>query len=92
MRGPFAPTISGGRRAGGGSSTASSTRWNRPSKVTRSPASRRRTISKASKRATFRSNGIPKARKSVCVQPEPSATTSLPPEELIDRRASRPGS
>ena len=48
IRGAFAPIISFGARASGGSSTASLTEWKRPSNVTRSPASRRRMIVNAS--------------------------------------------
>ena len=79
-RGPVPPTISGGRRAGGGSSTASSSSLNAPWKVTRSPASSRRTTSNASsKREVRRSNGMPNARNSASFQPAPSATRNLPP-------------
>ena len=68
-------------RAGGGSSTASSTRVKRPSNVTRSPASSRRTIverllepRRRGGRTAARTRGTP-PRSS----PAPSAATSRPP-------------
>ena len=95
IRGLFAPTISRGRRAGGGRSTASSTRWKRPSNVTRSPASRRRTISNASaNRETWWSNGRPNASNSATFQPAPTAATTRPPDSsstAANKRASIPG-
>ena len=56
MRGPFEPIMIGIRRAGGGSSTRSSTWEKLPSMLTRSPASRPCTIwNDSAKRDTRRS-------------------------------------
>ena len=80
MRGPLLPIISGGRRAGAGSSTASSACQKRPASVTRSPASSPRTIANdSSKRETRWSYGIPNARYSCSFQPAPRPSTKRPP-------------
>ena len=72
IRGPLEPIIRGTRRAGVGSSTASSAWWYLPSSVTRSPASRPRMIVNASsKRLTRLSYGMPNASNSRRFQPEP---------------------
>ena len=63
--------------------------------MTRSPASRRRTISNASSnRETSRSNGSPNARNSTSFQPAPSPSTNRPADAssiVAAIRASRPG-
>src|SRR2546425_7372922 len=80
IRAPLEPSNSGMRRDGRGRSTASSTVWKRPWNVTRSPASKRRTISKASsKREASLSEGTPNARNSGSFQPAPRPSTSRPP-------------
>ena len=93
--GAFAPSISFGAVGGVGSRTASSTWWYRPSNVTCSPASSRRTIVNASSnRETRWSKGSPKARNSTSFQPQPRPSTSLPPESSCVAaaiRASTPG-
>ena len=77
------------RRAGSGSSTASSTCAKRPSNVTRSPASSRRAtlrtrLLEPPRRALW--NGMPNARNSVSFQPAPIPRTNRPRLTSIDRR------
>ena len=87
MRGRFAPIISRGVRFGRGSSTASATVWNRPANVTRSPASRRRTIVNASsKRETCCSNGSPNAPELLLVPPGAEPCHDAAAGELVDCR------
>ena len=93
-RGPRVPTISGTVRAGRRQQHGVVDLPDRPSLVTRSPASILRTISKLLDEARTRGGrtGSPKARNSVSFQPDADAEHEAPAADLVDRRrhAARP--
>jgi len=79
-RGPVEPTISVGRPTGFGSRIASLVECHLPVNETRSPSSKRRTISKDSSNRDARwSYGMPKASNSVRFHPAPIPRINRPP-------------